>query len=68
VEIVHSREGRTSLIALFLAMHAATYCLAHKLFLADTVIYATAGKFETTLWTQDIDLKPLDKVRFYSKS
>ena len=51
-----------------LAMDAATYGLAHQLPLADSVVYATARKFDTTLWTQGTDFKSLDKVRFYSKS
>jgi predicted nucleic acid-binding protein len=51
-----------------LAMDAATCGLTHQLPLADCVIYATARKFDATLWTQDVDFKPLDNVRFYSKS
>ena len=66
--IAHMRQGKVVPLDSALAMDAATYGLAHKLPLADSVIYATARKYDATLWTQDVDFKPLDKVRFYSKS
>ena len=33
-----------------------------------TLTYATARKFDATLWTQDDDFKSLKKVRYYSKA
>ena len=35
--------------------------------LADSVIYATARKFDATLWTQDKDFAGLDAVRYFAK-
>ncbi len=50
-----------------LAVDAACYGIEHKLPLADSIIYATAQKYEATLWTQDADFKGLEGVKFYSK-
>jgi hypothetical protein len=50
------------------SIDAASYGLAHKLPLAESVIYATARKFDATLWTQGIDFKSLKKVMYYSKA
>ena len=65
--IAHMKQGKVIPLDSALAMDAATYGLAHKLPLADSIIYATARKYDATLWTQDVDFKPLDKVRIYSK-
>lgn len=35
--------------------------------LADSIIYATAQRFDATLWTQDEDFKGLPKVRYFAK-
>jgi predicted nucleic acid-binding protein len=39
-----------------------------KLPLADTIVYATAQKYDAVVWTQDADFKGLDKVKFYRKA
>lgn len=65
--IAHMLQGKVVPLDSALAIDAATYGLAYKLPLVDSVIYATARKYDATLWTQDVDFKPLDKVRFYSK-
>lgn len=66
--IAHMKQGKVVPLDSKLAIDAATYGLAHKLPLADSVIYATARKFDATLWTQDVDFKSLQKVRYYSKA
>ena len=38
-----------------------------RLPLADSVIYATARKYDATLWTQDKDFEGLDAVRYFAK-
>ena len=65
--IAHMQQGKVVPLDSELAIDAATYGLAHKLPLADSIVYATARKFDATLWTQDIDFKALKKVRYYSK-
>ena len=39
----------------------------HKLPLADSIVYATAGLVEGVLWTQDDDFDGLPDVKFYPK-
>jgi predicted nucleic acid-binding protein len=48
-----------------LAVEAAVCGLKLKLPLADSIIYATARKFNAVLWTQDEDFKDLPGVKFY---
>jgi predicted nucleic acid-binding protein len=46
----------------------AAYCgVEHGLPLADSIVYATAQKYNATLWTQDADFKDLKDVKYYSK-
>ena len=66
--IAHMKQGKVIPLDSALAMDAATYGLAHKLPLADSIIYATARKYDATLWTQNMDFKSLENVRFYSES
>jgi predicted nucleic acid-binding protein len=66
--IAHMKQGKVVPLDSGLAIDAATYGLAHKLPLADSVIYATARKFDATVWTQDVDFKSLEKVRYYAKA
>jgi toxin FitB len=50
-----------------LALAAAALARDLELPLADSVIYATARKFDATLWTQDTDFEGLDHVRYIAK-
>lgn len=65
--VAHMKQGKVVSLDSELAVDAATYGLAHKLPLADSIIYATARKFDATLWTQHVDFKSPGKVRYYSK-
>ena len=47
-----------------LAIDAARLSVEHKLPLADSVILATARRYDATLWTQDADFKGLEKVHY----
>ncbi len=49
-----------------LALDAAAYGIQYKLPLADSIIYATARRFDSVLWTQDADFKDLPNVKFFS--
>ena len=35
--------------------------------LANSIIYATGQKFKALIWTQDIDFKSLESVKYYPK-
>ena len=50
-----------------LALRAAKLGVAHRLPLADSIIYATAQAFGATLWTQDADFQDLPGVRYLPK-
>ena len=48
-----------------LAVDAATCGLKFRLPLADSIIYATARRFDALLWTQDADFKDLPNVKYF---
>ena len=60
-------QGQVVELTAALALAAATLGVAHKLPLADSVVFATARQHEATLWTQDADFKDLPQVRFRAK-
>jgi len=47
-----------------LALEAADMALEHGLAMADAIIYATAQRFDATLYSSDADLKGLPGVQF----
>ena len=49
------------------SMSAATLSLRHSLPMADSIFLAATREHEATLWTQDEDLKELDKVKYFPK-
>ncbi len=50
-----------------LAMAAAKLSLALSLPMADSMILATARRFDATIWTQDAHFKGLDGVKYFRK-
>jgi predicted nucleic acid-binding protein len=50
-----------------IALNAAQLGLAHKLPLADSIIYATARQYGATVWTLDADFSGLAGVRYFPK-
>ncbi len=51
-----------------IALSAAQLGVAHKLPLADSIIYATARQLNATIWTFDADFKGLPGVKYFSKA
>ena len=49
------------------AIAASQVASAHKLAMADAVMYAMAQEFDATFWTQDVDYEGLDGVRYCAK-
>lgn len=49
------------------ALSAAQLGVAHKLPLADSIIYATAKQYDATVWTMDADFSGLPGVRYVPK-
>jgi predicted nucleic acid-binding protein len=66
--IAHMEQGKVVLLDSALAIDAAVYGLKHKLPLADSIIYATARKFDAVIWTQDADFKALPDVKYFQKA
>lgn len=50
-----------------LAIDAALISAKHKLPMADSLIWATAVRYDVTLWTQDAHFKDLPGVQFIPK-
>lgn len=50
-----------------IALYAAKFSSEKKLPMADSLIYATAAQLNAVLWTQDIDFKVLENVKFIKK-
>ena len=65
--IAHMQQGILAPLDASLALDAAQYGIEHKLPLADSIIYATARKWNAIVWTQDSDFKSLDHVNYFSK-
>lgn len=66
--IAHMEQGTVVVLDGELAVNAAVYGVNHKLPLADSIIYATARKFDAVVWTQDVDFKGLENVKYYPKA
>src|SRR5699024_3143424 len=56
--------GKIVEISQDIALSAAIVSRKHKLPMADSMIYAIAKKEKATLWTQDIDFKGLNNVKY----
>ena len=63
----HMNQGKVVPLDSELAMDAARFGVMHKLPLADSIIFATAQKYDAVLWTQDNDFDGLENVRYISK-
>lgn len=51
-----------------LAVQAAKFSYDFKLPMADSIIYITAKINDAIVWTQDIDFKDLEGVKYYKKN
>lgn len=61
------RQGRVVELDAELALSAAKLGRVHALPLADSVILATARRFDAVVWTQDSDFEGLDRVRYVAR-
>jgi len=65
--IAHMQQGRVISLDGNIATDAAVLGLKYKLPLADSIIYATAKKFNGVVWTQDADFKGLPDVKYFPR-
>jgi len=61
------QQGRVIELDAALALSAAKIGFEIKLPLADSIILATARRFNATVWTQDEDFDGLEKVKYRRK-
>lgn len=64
---VAMRKGRVVDLTAPMAIAASKISLEYKIPMADSIILATAKKFEATIWTQDSDFKNIDDVKYFPK-
>lgn len=62
------KRGRIVDLDARLAVDAAVLGALHRLPMADSIILATARRFDATLWTQDADFADIDGVKYIPKS
>jgi predicted nucleic acid-binding protein len=65
--VAHMKQGRVVELDADLAIYSAKIGEESRLALADSIILATAMKFDCTLWTQDRHFKELKRVRYFEK-
>jgi predicted nucleic acid-binding protein len=65
--VAHMEQGNVIFLDEELAINAAVYGIEFKLPLADSIIYATARKYDAIVWTQDADFKGLENVKYFPK-
>jgi predicted nucleic acid-binding protein len=59
-------QARVVELSAEIALSAAKTSVESNLPMADSIMLATARAFDATLWTQDVDFKGLDDVRYIS--
>lgn len=65
--VANMRQGSVVELDEGIAIEAAELGAMHGLPLADSIIYATAARFEATVWTQDSDFEGLEGVEYRPK-
>lgn len=66
--IAHMKHGTAVAMAGELAINAAVFGVELKLPLVDSIIYATAQKYDAVVRSQDADFKGLESVEFNPKT
>lgn len=61
------KQGKVVDLTMDIALQAAKISLDLKLPMADSVIYATASRYEATIWTQDADFQGRPFVNYFAK-
>ena len=61
------RQGQVIDLTTNIAMMAAKLSLAHNIPMADSIILSTGRLYQATVWTQDVDFKGLDGVKYIKK-
>lgn len=65
--IAAMQKGRMIDLTQSLAIEASKLSLHHNLPMANSIILATARKYDCTIWTQDVDFKDIKGVNYFAK-
>ncbi len=65
--IAAMQKGNVIDLTTKLAITASKLSLEYKLPMADSIILATAKHYNATIWTQDIDFKDIQGVKYFPK-
>ncbi|MCR1795934.1 type II toxin-antitoxin system VapC family toxin, partial [Leptospira sp. id769339] len=65
--IAHMQQGTVIDLDASISIYAAKLSKDHKIPMADSIILATARKYNAILWTQDEDFIGLDGVKYFPK-
>lgn len=65
---VAMRQGTVVELTSSLAISASKISLENGIPMADSIIIATAEKYDATIWTQDSDFKNLSKIKYFKKN
>lgn len=66
--IAHMKQGIVIEMDIEIALFAAKLAHEIKLPMADSLILATARKYNATIWTQDEDFAGLDGIKYFKKN
>ena len=61
------KQGQVIDLNAEIAMSAAVLSLKNKIPMADSIILATANRYEATVWTQDNDFENMPGVKYFAK-
>ena len=65
--VAHMKQGKIIALDSDLSIYSAIIGKDYKLAMADSIIYATAKKYNCVLWTQDKHFKSLEMVNYFEK-
>lgn len=60
------QQGKVQPVTMPLSINAARISGHYKLPMSDSIVYATAEKYQATLHTQNSDLKDLPNIRYFA--
>ncbi len=61
------KQGQVIDLNAEIAMSAAVLSLKNKIPMADSIILATANRYEATIWTQDNDFENMPGVKYFAR-
>lgn len=65
--VAHMQEGRVVELDVSLSILAASLSVEYHLAMADSIIFATAERYNATIWTQDSDFRKISGVKYFVK-